>query len=457
MMKVWAILAAVLALGIAATASQPAVQAILIEPLRREETGQLELTIDKGCGAVYEHGEELHVRVRSEKDGYLTLLNFQSDGTVLRLFPNRHHQDNFIQGGKENTIPGELLPFRYVVAPPDGRDILYAVVTETDREMTPRDFTEDFMELPGKPEEEARALSQGLKIIPVEEWWAAAMCYFFTGEGEVAEGWGLFIGLNRYDGSPFARVRIGRRSYSVPDMKYAVADAHAMALALSDTFSNQRVLTDGQATSGAIENAITDFLGEASEGATVMIYYAGVGARVAEEGLAPEEAMPALVSYDCELITATTVGQWLQGLKAQNVLLILDTSHGGTRDWATRTFYYRAEFEELFPPLESNFGDALAHATASGLVPEPVFPGNVLVLTAAQPDQVTHEDSEYGHGVFTYHLLEGLRGEAEQDGDGFVTIQELHSYVLSELEERHALHPELHDPDQVPVVLTELR
>ena len=39
------------------------------------------------------------------------------------------------------------------------------------------------------------------------------------------------------------------------------------------------------------------------------------------------------------------------------------------------------------------------------------------------------EKDELGHGVFTYYLMEGLRGPADTDADGLVTVDEAYRYV----------------------------
>ena len=38
-------------------------------------------------------------------------------------------------------------------------------------------------------------------------------------------------------------------------------------------------------------------------------------------------------------------------------------------------------------------------------------------------------------GVFTYYLLEGLRGKADLDADGIITVDEVHSYVSKKVPE----------------------
>ena len=52
-----------------------------------------------------------------------------------------------------------------------------------------------------------------------------------------------------------------------------------------------------------------------------------------------------------------------------------------------------------------------------------------VILSAATGNQVAKEDPKLGHGVFTYYLLEALRGKGDVDGDGYVTVDEAYAYV----------------------------
>jgi uncharacterized caspase-like protein len=47
-----------------------------------------------------------------------------------------------------------------------------------------------------------------------------------------------------------------------------------------------------------------------------------------------------------------------------------------------------------------------------------------IILTASGANEVSGEDDKLKHGVFTYFLLEGLRGEADTDKDGMITVDE---------------------------------
>jgi uncharacterized caspase-like protein len=48
-------------------------------------------------------------------------------------------------------------------------------------------------------------------------------------------------------------------------------------------------------------------------------------------------------------------------------------------------------------------------------------------ITASGANGGSVEKDELGRGVFTYYLLEGLRGAA--DGDGIITVDEAYGYV----------------------------
>lgn len=54
-----------------------------------------------------------------------------------------------------------------------------------------------------------------------------------------------------------------------------------------------------------------------------------------------------------------------------------------------------------------------------------------LKLLASRPSERSFEDVRWGggHGVFTYSLLEGLRGRADGDNDGMIRAAELVDYM----------------------------
>lgn len=56
-----------------------------------------------------------------------------------------------------------------------------------------------------------------------------------------------------------------------------------------------------------------------------------------------------------------------------------------------------------------------------------------VILSASSANQPSQERSDLGHGAFTYYLLEGLRGAADRNGDGAITIDEAYYYVAEKV------------------------
>jgi uncharacterized caspase-like protein len=67
-----------------------------------------------------------------------------------------------------------------------------------------------------------------------------------------------------------------------------------------------------------------------------------------------------------------------------------------------------------------------------------------VIITASDANEVSVEKDELKHGVFTFYLLEGLRGKADYDGDGMITIDEIYRYVSTKV-------PQASGQDQHPV------
>jgi uncharacterized caspase-like protein len=55
------------------------------------------------------------------------------------------------------------------------------------------------------------------------------------------------------------------------------------------------------------------------------------------------------------------------------------------------------------------------------------------ILTASKDSEAAQERSELGHGLFSYYVLKGLRGEADANHDHVVTVDELFNYVQTQV------------------------
>jgi uncharacterized caspase-like protein len=65
------------------------------------------------------------------------------------------------------------------------------------------------------------------------------------------------------------------------------------------------------------------------------------------------------------------------------------------------------------------------------------------LLAASSAQQVAQDWEDKAHGAFTYYLLEGLSGLADRQGKGFVTVDDIKTYVLDNLRRWNVAHGHL--------------
>jgi len=58
------------------------------------------------------------------------------------------------------------------------------------------------------------------------------------------------------------------------------------------------------------------------------------------------------------------------------------------------------------------------------------------IITASRAAEVSIELPELGHGIFTYYLVQGLRGAADLNRDGIVSLQEVYEYVEQQVSQK---------------------
>ncbi|MBI3297605.1 MAG: caspase family protein [Elusimicrobia bacterium] len=214
----------------------------------------------------------------------------------------------------------------------------------------------------------------------------------------------LVVGVSRHKDGPAAR--------------YAERDAELMAKYLARTAgvpeANVKLLLDEAATKEALDEALTRWLpGVLREGSRAFVYFAGRGA--------PGTDGPALVPFDGKpgepktLLPLSAVTSVLAASPARRALVLLDA--GGAAPAA----------------VPASAGRRLA------------------VLSAASGAQAAGDFDKAKHGLFTYALLKGLRGEADGDGDGKVSVDELFGYVSGQVTRR----AEAMGREQTPVLLPE--
>ncbi len=198
-----------------------------------------------------------------------------------------------------------------------------------------------------------------------------------------------------------------------PKLEYASRDADSIRQELIDHlgFKADHItfLKDQDATRNAILAAFHDQAGKRGSvaGSRLFVFFAGHGAtRQLASGrnvgyIIPVDSDPE--RYDTDALAMTELQNIAENLTARHVFFVMDACYSGlglTRGGASGGF------------LKDN-------ARRVGRQ----------MLTAGGADQQVADGGPGGHSIFTWTVLQGLRGKADLNGDGYITATELAAYV----------------------------
>lgn len=231
-----------------------------------------------------------------------------------------------------------------------------------------------------------------------------------------ADRWAVVIGVGRYDNPGIPRLR-----YTVPD-----AEAIYQVLTGPAGFKKDNVLlltdrTERKPTLRNIKWALGTFLARAAKkDDMVLIFFAGHGApEVDQRGVEQDGLAKYLVPSDADpddLFSSALPMDDIQTIfgriEAERVVAFLDSCYSGAA--GGRTF---ASKKTRASYVDELFLERLTRSKGRA------------IITASRPTEVSIELPELGHGIFTYYLLQGLKGAADLNRDGIVSLQELYEYV----------------------------
>ena len=215
----------------------------------------------------------------------------------------------------------------------------------------------------------------------------------------------------------------------IPKLRFTRADAESFYQYLIDpdrggfSSENVRLLIDEQATLKNLRSTIGTWLAErAKPEDTVILYYSGHGGLGADlSGEAVDGKNRYLINYDADPddLYATSLPNpelalMLARIQSQKLVFFLDCCYSGG------TASGNGIIKSFNPSASVVKSDVYAPFAGQGRA----------VISASRADQVSYEIPELQHGIFTYHLLRGLNGEADRDGDGAITLFELYPYLV---------------------------
>jgi tetratricopeptide (TPR) repeat protein len=220
----------------------------------------------------------------------------------------------------------------------------------------------------------------------------------------VPRSYAVVIGISKYP-------KLGPKQ----QLNFPERDASAMYSVLISSeggnFKAENVhrLIGPQATLANIRKEIGEWLPSvAKEDDRVLIYFAGHGFIFDGKGyLAPYDVDPAngaRTAYPMDEL-GSVIGS---RIRAKSKILLTDACHSGA----------------ITPDQTMSLNRTLGNLNRS-----------LFSLTASRDRESSYEREDLQHGIFTYFVVQGMSGSADENGDGVVTADELQDYVRVQVRE----------------------
>lgn len=226
--------------------------------------------------------------------------------------------------------------------------------------------------------------------------------------------WAVIIGINDYP-------NINKLKYAVNDAKafYELLVVHNKIPAENVTLllNQDANLTNLRSTLG------TKLKKSAGKEDMVIIYFAGHGATERDAGSPDGDGLEKyLLPYNADLhdlystaLPMREISHIFQRIRSESLIFIADSCYSGASGGRTVSF----------SGTRASISDGFLDRIASGK--------GTVIITASAANEVSVEDEQLQHGIFTYYLLEGLRGKADTDSDGLITVDEVYRYLYEQV------------------------
>ncbi len=214
----------------------------------------------------------------------------------------------------------------------------------------------------------------------------------------------LVVGVSKYKDS------------KVPKLELSDKDAKEFGDFLktqNQIFKNTNVtyLLNEKATKSEVEKYLYYTLPKAEKGDTVILFFSGHGAF---DPIRPNDFLFLPFDSEPEYLGTTSVKmsglEFLKGVNAERVLIIADACYAGG--------FSKEKAKSLSPSLDLFLQEA---RSSSGKA----------IITSARHGELSWESPDFKNSIFTHNFLEGLKGKADKDRDGVVTLNEAYEYAYS--------------------------
>jgi len=220
----------------------------------------------------------------------------------------------------------------------------------------------------------------------------------------------LIIGISKYKNN----------LRSIQNLEFADVDARAIYEFLQKPAAggfareDMLLLSNEQATHARIRDALTSFISKPEANDLLVIFFAGHGA---PDPIVRQNLYIIAHDTDIEDMPGTAIDMAMlrgyvdRNVRSKRVVLLMDACHSGGLSSGTRDLGNNLSNLYLEKWLYQEEGRA--------------------IITSSDVNEISRESQKWGngHGVFTYYVLQGLKGDADTNQDRFVSVGELFRYV----------------------------
>jgi len=255
-----------------------------------------------------------------------------------------------------------------------------------------------------------------------------------------AEDWALLVGVNEY------------QAKYIKDLRFCESDValfkELVIKYIGFKEENIKVLLSKEATKANIKAGF-DWLKENAEPQDkVIFYFSGHGAQVPDYNGDEEDdsldeifCVHELNQYKRETyLLDDELVEWLDAIKAESKVVILDCCHSGTgtRDLLTagnntKSHKFKWIDKDLAIVPRRRKQKPKNENTNSVLPTSSVQDESIVLLSASAAHQTAAESPKLGHGVLTYYLVKNMHKIADSNGDNAITVEELGTITTTEI------------------------
>ena len=215
----------------------------------------------------------------------------------------------------------------------------------------------------------------------------------FVSDGFSPQIWSVIIGIENYE--------------SLPKLKYSIEDAERMHdfITMCEPKNtnieevSSYIILDEKATKNEILSKLTDVTYKASSEDYILFYFSGHGRENA--------IIPVNSDGDDQAILFDELRNVVNFSEAKRKLIVLDACNNLTLN-------------------KTRKGQLLKYQNTSDS-------SSTILITSSNLNQNSLEDGRLKAGVFSYFLLNGLKGKADDNSDNDITLNELFQYVYNKV------------------------